>query len=255
MQLSGAIWVQFGRDSKHFRGTSSGFMLFISSSCVVPHRFCFSHAHGLVDVGPFLGPWWRFHGVHVSVPRPSVPFHPFPSWCCHVDGSTTVVVVVEKSLIIARDRRPAPPPFTTVRSPCLAPRPRTLHNRVVSQVRRPSGCVTTVHNPGHGSFGSFRVCPIKPFLSFLSTPPFRKGGPSGSAMAHRWDVSRADWQANSHAMRTHGKHSVSKEQNEKHKKVLEKMLQREENRCVPRPRRTCRSGATLRGEGEGNEGV
>lgn len=93
-----------------------------------------------------------------------------------------------------RPRLPSHPTsfFTTVRPPCIPLRLHPLHNCVVSQGPSPS-CVTTVHNLGHGSFGSIRFRPIKRFLSFFSSLSFRKGGPSGSAMAHRWDVSRAKW--------------------------------------------------------------
>lgn len=42
-------------------------------------------------------------------------------------------------------------------------------------------------------------------------------------------------------MRSNGKHSVSREQNEKHKKKLESLLQKEENRCVQRSERRRRA--------------
>lgn len=61
--------------------------------------------------------------------------------------------------------------------------------------------------------------------------------------------------SDAHVMRTHGKHLVTKEQNEKHKKMLEKMLQREENRCVPRPRRERGGRNDEAWRGEGNQGV
>ena len=162
-------------------------------------------------------PLASFYFVHICFTRwmgrrgtPPEPVAAFP-WRARLSSTSNDAISSHPIVVLPRGRinhgiggarefpytRPRPPShatsfFTTVRSPCLPLRPHPLHNSVVSQGPSPS-CVTTVHNLGHESFGSFRFRPIKPFLSFFSSLSFRKGGLSGSAMAHRWDVSRAKW--------------------------------------------------------------
>lgn len=148
--------------------------------------FIFVLLVGWVDAGPFLSPWWRFHGVHASFLLATVPFHPFPSSYCHVDGSTTVVVVLENSLILARDSRPIPPlssqlcdppaslfvsiHFTTVWSP--RDRPLPASQRFTTSGTGPSDPSGFVRSSV--SFRSFQAFPFE--REVLRVRPWRIGG-------------------------------------------------------------------------------